>query len=79
MHPKTSYLINILKSNTLTGRPTVKLNKAISFFPALREMGFLNVYGKCVPFPVAVPIRQEVENKRKKTNNNNNNNICIVR
>jgi len=33
------------------------LNIAISFFPALREMGFLKVNAECEPFPVPVPRR----------------------
>lgn len=39
----------------LTCRPTVMLNRAISFFPTLREMGFLNLKGECEPFPDALP------------------------
>lgn len=38
-----------------TCRPTAKLKKAISFFPALRGTGFLNMKGKWVPFPDALP------------------------
>jgi hypothetical protein len=31
------------------------LRRAISFFPALRDMGFLNLKGECEPFPDALP------------------------
>lgn len=31
------------------------LRRAISLFPALRDMGFLNLKGECEPFPDALP------------------------
>ena len=31
------------------------LKRAISFFPALREMGHSNLKGECDPFPDALP------------------------
>lgn len=31
------------------------LRSAISFFPALRDMGFLNLKRGCEPFPDALP------------------------
>lgn len=30
------------------------LSRAISFFPAFREIGFFNMKGGCVPFPDAL-------------------------
>jgi hypothetical protein len=34
------------------------LKRAISFFPALREIGFLNLNGEFVPFPDALAEEQ---------------------
>lgn len=39
---------------SLTCRPIVMLNKAISFFPALRVMGRINLKRGTVPFPEPV-------------------------
>ena len=47
----------LIKEEYLTARPRVMLNRAISFFPAFREIGFLNLNGECVPFPDALPER----------------------
>lgn len=33
------------------------LNSAISFFPALREIGVPNLKGECEPFPEALPVK----------------------
>lgn len=37
-----------------TCKPTVMLSRAISFFPAFREIGVFNLKGGCVPFPDAL-------------------------
>lgn len=41
---------------SLTCRPTVMLSRAISFFPALREMASLNLNVISDPFPVALTV-----------------------
>lgn len=37
-----------------TCKPTVMLSRAISFFPAFKEIGVFNLKGECVPFPDAL-------------------------
>lgn len=43
--------MKLKKKTKKTCRPTVMLNKAISFTPALRGMGVLNLKDGTVPFP----------------------------
>lgn len=55
--------IGIWTAHVLTCKPTVILKRAMSFFPALREMGLSNAKVEFSPFPDALTVQwnHEVE------------------
>lgn len=42
----------------LTGKPTVMLKRAISFFPAFKEIGVSNLKVISEPFPDALAVKE---------------------